>query len=124
MKTSHLDRRCHRIDGNGTKSGRILGAALLVAALSGIGSAAAAIPEQCSMQVLIELTPDVPNARNPEFISSLLNDQTGYLLTFVREIDSSDIVVELSGPGPEYRCREVLDVIRRDGRVLSAQPQQ
>lgn len=122
MKTSHIDSRCHEIDGSGTKSGRILGVVLLVAALS--GTAAAAVPEQCDMQLLVELTPDVPDPRDPAFIGSLLSNQSGYLLTFVREVDDSNIVVELSGPGPEYRCQEVLEVIRKDGRVLSVQPQQ
>lgn len=125
MKARHIvDPRCHGIDGNGTTSRWFLGAALLVAALSGNGTAAAAVPEQCDMQLVVELTPDVPDPRDPAFLGSLLSNESGYLLTFVREVGDSSIVVELSGPGPEDRCQEVLEVIRKDGRVLSVQPQQ
>jgi hypothetical protein len=40
-------------------------------------------------------------------------------LSFRGEIDDSNIVIELTGPGPAYRCQDVIQTIGRDGRVLS-----
>jgi len=74
--------------------------------------------------VSVELTPDVPNPRDEEFISSLLDDQVDYQLTLRREASDTDIVLQLTGPGPAYRCQKVLDVIRRDARVQSVHVRQ
>jgi hypothetical protein len=103
---------------------RIVILGVLTLAVLGCGIAAAAEPAQCDVRLSIELTPDVPNARNDEFISSLLGNEVDYQLTLRQEIDDSSIVVELIGPGPGYRCQEVVDVIRRDSRVLSVHVRQ
>ena len=95
----------------------ILGALSLVALVS--GNVAVADPGPCDVRLSVELTPDVPNPRDDEFISSLLDDQVDYQLTLRREASDTAIVLELIGPGPAYRCQKVLDVIRRDARVLS-----
>ncbi|MDB6010088.1 MAG: hypothetical protein JWL65_2338 [Gammaproteobacteria bacterium] len=95
----------------------ILGA-LTLAALAG-GHVAMADPAPCDMRLSVALTPDVPDPRDEEFISSLLDDQVDYQLTLRREASDTDIVLQLTGPGPAYRCRKVLDVIRRDARVQS-----
>jgi hypothetical protein len=76
------------------------------------------------MRLSVELTPDVPDPRDEEFISSLLDDQVDYQLTLRREASDTHIVLQLSGPGPAYRCKQVLDVIRRDARVLSVHVRQ
>jgi hypothetical protein len=34
-------------------------------------------------------------------------------------VPGSVIVTELAGPGPEYRCRNVVETMRKDARVLS-----
>ena len=100
----------------------ILGA-LTIAALGG-GHVTMADPAPCDVRLSVELTPDVPDPRDEEFISSLLDDQVDYQLTLRREASDTDIVLELTGPGPGYRCRKVLDVIRRDARVLSVHVRQ
>jgi hypothetical protein len=100
----------------------ILGA-LTLAALAG-GHVAMADPAPCDMRLSVELTPDVPDPRDEEFISSLLDDQVDYQLTLRREASDTDIVLQLTGPGPAYRCQKVLDVIRRDARVLSVHVRQ
>ncbi len=61
----------------------------------------------------------VPNPSDVGFLSSLLGDHTGYQLTLRRQRDGFVIVLELTGPGPDYLCRNVAEAIRRDGRVLS-----
>jgi hypothetical protein len=94
--------------------------ALLLASLIATSATAAESPASCDARLTIELTPDVPNASAVGFLSSLLSNHVNYLLTLRRERSDSVIVVELTGPGPAYRCQSVIEAIRRDGRVLSA----
>jgi hypothetical protein len=92
-------------------------AVLLAAVLASditVASAAA-----CKMRLSIELTPDVPDPLDSGFLSSLLNNQVSYRLTLLGRQPGSVIVTELAGPGPEYRCRNVVETMRKDGRVLS-----
>jgi hypothetical protein len=95
-------------------NGSMLGAAILAAVLGSNGAAAS--PAVCDMRLSIELTPDVPDPLDSGFLSSLLNNQVSYRLTL--------LVTELAGPGPDYRCRNVVEAMRRDGRVLSIHPDQ
>jgi len=92
-------------------------AALLAAVL--VNNVAAASPAVCNMRLSVELTPDVPNPLNSGFLSSLLSNQASYRLTLQSWDPGSVIVIELTGPGPEYRCQNVVEAMRRDGRVLS-----
>jgi hypothetical protein len=92
-------------------------AVLLAAVLaSDITVASSAV---CKMRLSIELTPDVPDPPDSGFLSSLLNNQLSYRLTLLGRQPGSVIVTELAGPGPEYRCRNVVETMRKDGRVLS-----
>jgi len=99
------------------RSGGILSAALLAALL--VNNSAAASPAVCNMRLSVELTPDVPNPLDSGFLSSLLSNQASYQLTLLRQSSGSVIVLELAGPGPEYRCQNVVEAMRQDGRVLS-----
>jgi hypothetical protein len=94
---------------------------VLLGSLMGTSVAAVEEPASCDVKLTIELTPDVPNARAVGFLGSLLSNNVNYLLTLRRERSDSVIVVELTGPGPAYRCQNVIEAIRRDGRVLSTQ---
>jgi hypothetical protein len=82
-------------------------------------AAAAEPPKACRIHLLVELTPDVPDPRNVGFLSSLLSNHVSYQLTFNQERDGSIVDLELTGPGPDYRCQNVVKAMRRDGRVLS-----
>ena len=95
-----------------------LRAALLATVVIG-GAARVAFAGNCDSLLTVELTPDVPDPRDTGFLSSLLSNQVDYRLSFRGEIDDSNIVVELTGPGPTYRCQDVIQTIGRDGRVLS-----
>ena len=92
---------------------------LLFAAL-GFGALAqsidAQVPRHCSERLLVKLTPDVPDTRAPSFLDSLSADPL-YHLSWVRSTQDS-VVLDLIGPGPEYRCRSEVRRIRRDGRVV------
>jgi hypothetical protein len=88
-------------------------------ALVGIESAAAAPQEACNAQLTVELTPDVPDASDVGFLSSLLNDSPVYHLDLLRQVDPALIELELAVPGPEYLCQNVIEAMRKDARVLS-----
>jgi hypothetical protein len=96
----------------------IFGAAVLASVLL-CNTATAAAPAPCDVKLTVELTPDVPNPTDEGFLGSLLSDQVDYLLSLRRERSDSLLVLELTGPGPGYRCRRAIEAIRRDGRVLS-----
>jgi hypothetical protein len=85
-----------------------------------IATNASATPALCDVGLVIELAPDVPNPRDDGFLSSLLSNNVSYMLTLQRE-RSDVLVVELTGPGPAYRCQNVIDAIRKDARVQSVQ---
>ena len=91
--------------------------ALSAASLS--SNAVAAAPAQCDLQLTVELTPDVPVPSDAGFLSSLLGNHPGYRLTMLQERAASVLDLELTGPGPEYLCHDVIDAIRKDGRVQS-----
>ena len=96
--------------------GGVLGAAMLAAMLVANSAAAS---QMCDMRLNVELTPDVPDPLDPGFLSSLLSNRTSYRVTLLGRRPGSVIVIELNGPGPEYLCRDVVDAMRKDGRVLS-----
>jgi hypothetical protein len=98
---------------------------LVLLALAGAAAsnpASASAPRPCDLRLTVALTPDVPNPRDPGFLSSLLSNHPSYQLILLQQRDSSVIGVELTGPGPESGCSDVVETMRRDGRVLSVNP--
>jgi hypothetical protein len=96
---------------------RIMGGAMLTTLL--LAEMAGASTTACSRRLRLELTPDVPNVLDSGFLSSLLNNETSYQLDLLGSHPGSVIVVELTGPGPEYLCENVVAAMRKDGRVVS-----
>jgi hypothetical protein len=88
-------------------------AVLLLAAGS---MAAAAEPAHCQVKLSVQLTPDVPNARSPGFLSSLADDPMFRLIW--AGSTPTRVILQLVGPGPQYRCENEMRRIERDGRVL------
>jgi hypothetical protein len=80
-------------------------------------------PPTCTMRLVVEVTPDVPNPGDPGFLSSLLGNHPGHYLTLRHVIDDTHLDVQLYGPGPEDRCQAVVESMRNDGRVLSIEVQ-
>ena len=108
--------------GSLTVNAALLAAALGVFALAGSRVTQAAPPLAfCHLRLRIELTPDVPNPRDAGFLSSLLGNHPEYLLTLRRrDSGNGDVVaLDLTGPGPDVYCREVIESIRKDARVIS-----
>jgi len=100
-------------------SGTVAAAALV--AVFGGASVAAGQEELCEVRLKVELDPDVPNVSNDGFLSSLLNRHFNYHLELLRRDDQDPSVVELklTGPGPQYRCENVIETMSRDARVQS-----
>jgi hypothetical protein len=98
---------------------------LSITAVLLLGSATAHAETQadCSMHLVVELTPDVPNPQDSGFLSSLLSANPAYQLNWVKKVDMSFIELDLTGPGPLDRCEDVVETMRRDGRVLSIYPE-
>ena len=97
-----------------------LRAALLIAAAALAGGVAdPAAAAGCDRRLTVELTPDVPDPRDAGFLGSLLSNEVGYQLVFRGRTDDTNIVLELIGPGPAYRCQEAIQTMRRDARVVS-----
>jgi len=93
----------------------------------GVASAAAqAAPTPCDLQLRVELSPDVPSPLDAAFLSSLLGPHGGYRLTLEWQEPGtvSLFAFDLTGPGPERGCREVVDSMRRDPRVVSLEVQE
>ena len=97
-----------------------LGALAAVAlAMFGVPSTSGAQEGDCEARLTVELSPGVPNASDDGFLRSLLNRYSGYRLELLREVDPSVIELDLRGPGPEYRCENVIELMRKDARVES-----
>jgi hypothetical protein len=82
----------------------------------GIGNIEAAVPEKCDVRLFLTLEPDVPNPRDPGFLSALLADPL-YQLVWIRGTNTT-AEVELTGPGPEYRCMDEVKRLSRAAHVL------
>ena len=93
----------------------------LLAGLANIQPAAAQEAVACAARLTVEVSPSVPRAADDGFLSSLLNNHFTYRLDLLRQDASSVLEVELTGPGPDYRCRKVIEAMRRDARVQSIQ---
>lgn len=106
-----------------TVGSRTLVAATVLALLAVLGrpSTGAAQESVCDVRLTVEVSPSVPQATDDGFLSSLLSNHFAYRLELLRQDDSSVIEVDLSGPGPGYRCENVIQAMRRDARVESIQ---
>jgi hypothetical protein len=114
-------KRLPRLSLRSSTLARAAGVALL--ALAGVGRTAAdeppGPPPNCVLHLRVELTPDVPNPRDSGFVSSLLGDHADYQLSLRHVIDDTHLDMLLFGPGPKRNCREVVDSMRKDARVVS-----
>lgn len=93
--------------------------ALAATLIFGFARIASASDERCDLRLTVELTPDVPDESDPGFISSLLSNHPEYQLDLLQRDAASVIELELSGPGPDYRCHDVIGTMRRDARVVA-----
>ena len=97
-------------------------ALVAVAVLAAVGAPAPTPAHEaslCEARLTMEVSPSVPRAADDAFLSSLLNSHFTYRLDLLRQDSSSMLEVELTGPGPDYRCESVIEAMRKDARVQS-----
>ena len=110
---------------NARRTGAMTAAAAL-ALLATLGHSAPVVAQEasvCAARLTVEVSPSVPQAADDGFLSSLLNNHFTYRLDLLRQDSSSVLEVELTGPGPEYRCEKVIEAMRKDARVQSIEVQ-
>jgi hypothetical protein len=72
--------------------------------------------ETCRTRVEIRIDAEVPDARDPSFLSALLANPQ-YRLAWVSGDDDTQ-VYDLTGPGGDEGCSRMLEQIRRSAAVL------
>jgi hypothetical protein len=101
---------------------RAYGAVAAVALLALTAEPRTAVAQEaamCEVRLTVEVSPSVPQATDDGFLSSLLNNHFTYRLDLLRQDASSVLEVELTGPGPAYRCQNVIEAMRKDARIES-----
>lgn len=94
-----------------------VGAALSLALLALMNPAHAHAAPRCEAVLSVVLSPEVPNPRDPGFLSSLAG-KPGYSLVWLGSSPASFTQrLQLTGPGPDYRCRREIRRMRADARV-------
>ncbi len=93
----------------------LLAAGTLAAVLC-INDADSAIPERCHARLLLQLTPDIPNPRDPSFLSALTANPL-YEIVWVEGNDTT-ATVDLIGPATDYHCEDEIKRIRRDAHIM------
>jgi hypothetical protein len=88
--------------------------ALLTAAIL-LPQLAAAQVTKCTLQLDVQVTPDVENPRDPGFLSTLVGNPA-YSLVFVRKSDNGE-VLQLSGP--PGTCRDQLEFMRQNSHIIN-----
>jgi hypothetical protein len=89
----------------------LFGAAILLSHI------AVAQDTKCTLQLNVQLTPDVENPRDPAFLSTLAGNPA-YSLVFIRKSDDGDReVLQLSGP--PGTCRDQLEFMRQNSHVIN-----
>ncbi len=84
----------------------------------GAGRAFAQSVKPCHLKLNVRFSPEVPDPRNPGFLSSF-EGQPGFRLIWKGGSNSNmSQTLELIGPGPEYRCMREVDRMRNDARVI------
>jgi hypothetical protein len=99
-----------------TKCGWACLFSIVFAAALGTGTVGAAAPEKCSARLEVKLTPDVPNPRDPSFLTALAANPL-YQLIWIEGTDTL-AVYQLTGPATDYRCEDEIKLLRRAAHVM------
>jgi len=91
-------------------------AASTLAAVLSINDAESAIPDRCHARLLLRLTLDVPNPRDPSFLSALTANPL-YEIVWVEGNDTT-ATVDLMGPATDYHCEDEIKRMRRDAHIM------
>jgi hypothetical protein len=94
---------------------RLIAAAAL-ATVFGVGDGRSAVPDRCHARLSLKLTPDIPNPRDPTFLSTLTANPL-YQITWV-EGDDTTAVVDLTGPATDFHCEDEIRRLGRDAHIM------
>ncbi|HTB86339.1 MAG TPA: hypothetical protein VK743_00225 [Steroidobacteraceae bacterium] len=86
-----------------------------VAAVLSVNQAKSAAPDRCHARLLIRVTLDVPNPRDPSFLSALTSSPL-YEIIWIKGHDQT-ATVELRGPATDYHCDDEIKRMRRDSQL-------
>jgi hypothetical protein len=86
-----------------------------VAAMLGVNKVESATPDRCHARLLIRVTLDVPNPRDPSFLSALTSSPL-YELIWIKGHDQTGTVV-LRGPATDYHCGEEIKRMRNASQI-------
>jgi hypothetical protein len=86
-----------------------------VAAVLSVNKVESATPDRCQARLVLTLTPDVPNPRDPSFLSALTSSPL-YEIIWIKGHDTT-ATVELRGPATDYHCEDEIKRMRRDSQI-------
>ena len=87
-------------------------------AAEGANTAVEQSAKPCRLKLAVRFSPEVPNPRDPAFLSSL-EGRPGFRLVWEGGSKANmSQTLELIGPGPGYRCMRELERMRSDARVI------
>jgi hypothetical protein len=87
----------------------------IVAAVFGAGKSESATPDSCYARLRLTVTLDVPNPRDPSFLSALTSSPL-YELIWIKGHDQT-ATVELRGPATDYQCGEEIKRMRNASQI-------
>ena len=100
-----------------TEGSKMRGALIVVglAAMFGAGKAESATADTCYARLRLTVTLDVPNPRDPSFLSALTSSPL-YELIWIKGHDQTGTVV-LRGPATDYHCGEEIKRMRNASQI-------
>jgi hypothetical protein len=86
-----------------------------VAAMLGVNQVESATPDICYARLLLRVTLDVPNPRDPSFLSALTSSPL-YEIIWIKG-HGQTATVELRGPATDFHCEDEIKRMRRDSQI-------
>jgi hypothetical protein len=86
-----------------------------VAAVLSVNTVESATPDRCEARLSIRVTLDVPNPRDPSFLSALTSSPL-YELIWIKGHGQTGTVV-LRGPATDYHCGEEIKRMRNASQI-------
>jgi hypothetical protein len=100
---------------NGIRIFILAAVALGIAATTAESDAQA--PATCTLRLLVQLSGEVEDSRDPGFLSSLVGTP-GFVLTWISASKPDmTVTLKLTGQSSDYACRQEVERIRNDARV-------
>jgi hypothetical protein len=99
----------------GSKMRAALIAAGAMAAVLGVNKVESATPDICRARLVLRVGLDVPNPRDPSFLSALTSSPL-YEIIWIKG-HGQTATVELRGPATDYHCGDEIKRMRRASQI-------